>query len=148
MLRWFLICALVALLTGCANSSNHNLPDAAPAIDARPIDARPIDARPIDAANVEPVLVDDNLSAVTNVNNVLDVLGNDMSLGNAPWIITIESSTPSTTVYYRTENPDQGKVWYKTALPSDSVDTFTYTATDHDGQHMTAHVQVNIVSAP
>lgn len=148
-----LICALVAL-AGCVSGLNNNpSPDAqasdatTPDSDARTIDAT-VDARPVDATNLAPEIRDDELTATTFVNCVLDVLENDVSGGNAPFTVVIESSTHDTTVYYRTEPPDQGKVWYKTVLPAGSTDNFTYTVIDHDGDSSTAHVLVHIVALP
>ncbi|HEY48339.1 MAG: hypothetical protein AMJ88_05245 [Anaerolineae bacterium SM23_ 63] len=93
-----------------------------------------ITVNPIDD---EPNAVDDSVTLEGDEPVEIDVLTNDIGLGDGPVVVTIEVFP----LYGEVEVVDH-RIRYTPNGPLEGVDTFTYTITDADGDSSTATVTI------
>jgi hypothetical protein len=91
----------------------------------------------VDSIDDEPIAVDDSVTLETEEPVDIDVLANDIGLGDGPVVVTIE-----TLPLYGEVEVVENRIRYTPSGPLTGADTFTYTVTDADGDFSTATVTV------
>lgn len=94
----------------------------------------------VDSADDLPVATNDTGTTNEETPTTLDVLANDLALGDAPVSVSVGAPAHGEAVV----NPN-GTVTYTPRRDFFGTDTFTYTVTDADGDRATAQVTVQVL---
>ena len=97
----------------------------------------------VNEIDIQPLAANDNAATNEDVTaSNIDVMANDVPLGNAP--TTITAAGPGKLGSTVTIAPDGGSISYDPAPNDSGIDIFPYTITDADGDFANANVTVTI----